>query len=355
MQLTAGKHFVFKTLAPMWAAHDVASEIKAVSLVVKARRESLGNACLEVQQEKENEMVQNAVRKVEAMNGLDNAGGALLFEAIAEVDLSPSHKDSLRAAVDLALAKEKPLQTACQMRPQTLTAISKYFTASEWEKLEGKDTMLIEKANVICLRLKKLGIKSLAEATTKYAVALILVCMPSEEFPGYGKIYQLVQDFKKAFQLTQQPESSKNIPWMKEYPSKPDALPQSHFEVAYPTEPPVDKHFDRLEGIACGHVPLRVTSKLLPANLKQRSYGEETSCKPESQPSSSGPSNPNMQWMQMPPMNMQMPPMNWMMMQPMMRQFFGGTPMDWQMQMMQAQGWQPPAQAKAKALPCTLA
>lgn len=260
----------------MWAAADVKAEIEGISLLLQSRRTTMQST----DEKAELALVGNCSKKIMGLSSLSNADAGSLW---GNTTLSTQYQQKLCEAVDAAVQQNgQHGPVAMQRKPQTLKDINAYLTETDWAQLHGEGS-LVSKATTICKRLKMVGVRSASEQTIKYCVALLLCLMANDETPECTWIFNLTKDFKKVFASTPGPDKVV-IPWMKTYPPSPSDLPQASFESAYPDGKPVLKSFDRLVGIAEGHVPMRQTSKLLsqasaaPKGKGDKTFGSKPRC-----------------------------------------------------------------------------
>ena len=114
-------------------------------------------------------------------------------------------------------------------------------------------------------RLKKLGIKSMAEITRRWVLALLYCTLPS--LPEAGAVYQQVQELKGCFSTC--PGPSDDRPYIVNFPDDLQKLPAELLEKAYPQEQPKYVNVERLAHVACS-LTLRSSSKKLAANRSKQ-------------------------------------------------------------------------------------
>lgn len=245
----------------MWNVNDIADEIAGVSCLLLSRRQTSKHASVE----KEKALVENCVKKIEAMQSLTSQDAATLFTKVGQTSLSEDMKQLICDGIDAAMTKASNHGPAAAMtKPQTLTTVNNYLTEEDWQALAG-DWSLSAKAGILVKRLRALGVRSCSEATTRYCVALLLALLPPHAFPAYDVVFAFVHDFKKLFASSKE---CTHAPWLQKFPEFPSQLPEGHLAAAYQKQQPCPKDIDKLAAIAEHHVPMRKTSKLLAQSQK---------------------------------------------------------------------------------------
>lgn len=242
----------------MWSASDLVQEITKVSELLAKRKEVGSNT-----DTMEKGMRKNLVSKIEKLATLSMTEAKEIYSAIGASNLSQDFQDELTEAVDSRLCQPTPENSASQpsTKTQLLTGIAFYLTERDWEGLTDPNKSLLARRSIIIVRLKKLGVKSLHEQTAKWCLAVLLATL--SKLPDYHTIFDYLHKFKASF------HEDENIPgscFLVKYPNKPMDLPKPIWEAAYADAKPADPSPDRLDlikHIACQHIPMRTTSKLL--------------------------------------------------------------------------------------------
>jgi hypothetical protein len=150
--------------------------------------------------------------KIQTLWLLDSGSALELQVAVTEAALPEDSQLAVQGALNsqLALASGLVVQgvNAGPMKQQKLLWITNYLTQLDWDELHScmVSNVLVswsmgKMSMVLVRRLKRLGVNSLHEQTTKVAVAVVVVLW-AEKFgslPNQKFIYELVQYFKKAF------------------------------------------------------------------------------------------------------------------------------------------------------------
>lgn len=242
----------------MWSASDLVQEISKIADLL-AKRKEIGNNT----ESMEGGMKKNLVSKIEKLATLSLTEAQEIYAAIAASNLSSNFQSELTDAVDSRLCQPTPENSASlpSTKTQLLTGIALYLTHADWEGLTDPNKSLLARRSIVIVRLKKLGVKSLHEQTAKWCLAVLLSTLP--KLPDYHTIFDYLHKFKASFH---EDESIPGSCFLVKYPSKPIDLPKPIWEAAYADAKPVDPNSDRLDlikHIACQHIPMRKTSKLL--------------------------------------------------------------------------------------------
>ena len=240
-------------------ATDCGKEIQAVANLIFSRRGSIKHETSSKDMEQENALIANLAKKIQTSLVCPMVEAQQLYDILAEGTLDEAYKVTLRDSIDLALTSISQHVLPVSLKPQKLIHLENYLTEDEWKVLQSPEASYIGKCTCIAQRWRNLGIRSLAEQTPKYGVALLLCQL--HKLPDHTVIKQMVQDLKSTFHTTPLPDM--NLTYVKDFPEKALQLPPALYQAAYANGPPVPKEFEQLKTIAANHIPLRTTSKLL--------------------------------------------------------------------------------------------
>jgi hypothetical protein len=253
-----------------WTANDILGELTAVASLLGARTPppDSAEAMMAAYDKLKRSVLASLCSKIGGMVVLDAAGALELMNAVINSNLPDAAKIDLQEALDdkLNASSESAIGASwgVQKRPQILLHPTNYLSEQDWVQLMDPETNPFRCTMVVVQRFKSLGMKSLHEQTVRWAVAL-LVCLWSDKInklPAYSLIFELVQNFKKAFE-TASSLSGSRLPMLPRFPEHTADLPEGFVEKAYGSDPPVVKSLEKLAHVAGHHVPLRCNSKLL--------------------------------------------------------------------------------------------
>lgn len=205
--------------------------------------------------------------KIRALQDVTAAQSVELQEAMQACESLPENmRDAIQNTIDGMIGNHGGHEecTSHANKQQKLLHICNFLTASDWRSLRSDDLSAIAKRQLVVLRMKKLGVKNLAERTVRSGVAAL--CCTLAEKPDNDELFQMVADFKVMFHATEAPVECKNLPFVHVYPQQPSELPQKILDAAYTQEdPPVAMHFENFNHL-CSCISLRGNSKKLSPN-----------------------------------------------------------------------------------------
>ena len=183
-------------------------------------------------------MVNSISFKIRALQDVTAAQSVELQTALqASKSLPDSMKEKIQNTMDGMIGTGGQEEcTSHANKQQKLLHICNFLTASEWASLRNVELSEIAKRQLVVLRLKKLGVRNLAEKTVRSAVAALCCCLAEQ--PDNDELFQMVADFKVMFHATETPVTCKNLPFVHVYPEQPAHLPQGILDVAYTQEDP---------------------------------------------------------------------------------------------------------------------
>ena len=246
VQIKKGVPNLFCNCFAMWSVLDLIKEVDDVVALVatKPTDEVFGNA-----------LVRGLCSKLPNLQPPLAAGSALTLidktQSLPE-QLANMFKGSIEAQL-MAKALEEPQSQT--LKPQTLMYPQHYLTETEWKQLEDTQTSLHDKQQVLCNRLKLLGVTSLAEQTVRSCVALIVSTLT--QAPAKDIAFEMVHSFKMGFNKC---NTSAKQPFVRKYPDYPWGLSKEMMGVAYPKEQPHSKEVERFASLSAS-IPLRSTNK----------------------------------------------------------------------------------------------
>ena len=173
-----------------WCVEDLIQEIDDLDKLAMARNGS----CIIPK------MVDQFKEQINAVNEISAGQLLAVTQVLAKSSLSDSIKDTLQNTLD-----ERSLSSSSQCLlkavaiAQTLGQVWNYLTTSEYAELVKAP--LPTMVQILCGRLRKVGVKSMKEKTKKPTVAFLIHILVSrgEPAPLGPDIYKLSQYFTDAF------------------------------------------------------------------------------------------------------------------------------------------------------------
>ena len=245
----------------MWALEDVLKELNDFALLLPSRPEKKKPMMLE-------KLAANVCAKLDQFQSFSAADALKLHECLEACNFPDDFSEQVANKSDELLACGSQAMQAGQvtsLKPQKLSSIANYLTSSEWATLQDSDVCWWSKQRMLVERLKKLGIKSMAEITCRWVLALLYCTLPS--LPEADAVYQQVQELKGCFSTC--PGPSDDRPYIVNFPDDPQKLPAELLEKAYPQEQPKYVHVEKLAHVARS-LTLRSSSKKLAANKQKQ-------------------------------------------------------------------------------------
>ena len=245
----------------MWALEDVLKELNDFALLLPSRPEKKKPMMLE-------KLAANVCAKLDQFQSFSAADALKLHECLEACNFPDDFSEQVANKSDELLACGSQAMQAGQvtsLKPQKLSSIANYLTSSEWAMLQDSDVCWWSKQRMLVERLKKLGIKSMAEITRRWVLALLYCTLPS--LPEADAVYQQVQELKGCFSTC--PGPSDDRPYIVNFPDDPQKLPAELLEKAYPQEQPKYVHVEKLAHVARS-LTLRSSSKKLAANKQKQ-------------------------------------------------------------------------------------
>lgn len=194
-----------------WSVPDFIKEINDLNTLFKSR----SNSTIV------DRLAANLCTKIQSIDALTPSALVQLSEAISQTGLSDTTKDLLQNAFD-----EKSLSSsngALQLvaKSQTLQCIWNYL--SEKEYAEIVQAPLPAMMQIVCARLKKVGMRSMKEKTKKPVVTFLIHMMVSrgEPHPLPAEVYKMGQSLYDVFHAKVQPPLTQPLAT---YPAVPHDL-----------------------------------------------------------------------------------------------------------------------------------
>jgi hypothetical protein len=259
---------------PGWTVHDIKLDLANVSALLVKRSPPDGSDDLAIAsfEKLKCSMMTAICGLVDAIDFMDNGAALELHDAVTAVELPEDSKLVLQRAIDTKLEASAGMTApgaAPTKKPQTLIHPGNYLTQEDWDDLMCPKASLFRMTMVFVQRYKKLGVRMLHEQTVRWAVAA-LVCLWSDrigKLPSHTLIFELVKDFKKAWEACPYDPSHSGLPMLHLYPEHVADLPAGFLTKAYGSAgPPITKVMEKLAHVALHHVALRSNSKLLKAD-----------------------------------------------------------------------------------------
>ncbi|CAE7232739.1 unnamed protein product [Symbiodinium sp. CCMP2592] len=199
--------------------------------------------------------------KLRSLPQLSAAEALELHKVLGEVDFGEPVAAALSQQIDEKLLQTTEQTTVVSLKQQSLPNMHLFLTAQDWALLEGDGADWWAKQRCIVQRLKKLGVKSLAESTVRSCVSILLSTVTV--LPHPDDQHAAVLEFKGCFHSM---ENVDDLPYLVRFPEQPSGLPPALLQSAYTeAEPPVAKSIARLAYIAKA-LPVRDTHSSLSAN-----------------------------------------------------------------------------------------
>ena len=173
-----------------WCVDDLIQEIDDLDKLSIARKDS----CIIPR------LVDQIKEKINAVNEISAGQLLAVTQVLANSPLNDSIKDILQNALDeRSLASSSQCLLKVVTKAQTLAQVWNYLTTSEYAELVKAP--LPTMVQILCGRLRKVGVKSMKEKTKKPTVAFLIHILVSrgEPTPLGPDIYKLSQYFTDAF------------------------------------------------------------------------------------------------------------------------------------------------------------
>ena len=177
--------------------------------------------------------------KIKSLHHATAADALVLHSTLAECNFQEPLAGKIAQVIDDILGnQQEELSTQQSLKPQTLWNIQLFLTASEWKIMDGSDPWTA-KEQMLVVRLKKLGIRSMTEKTVRASAALLFSTLPTLPDDA-ASLYQKVVDFKQRFHTTA--DAGAHVPYIVTFPEQPSGLPQQLLGLAYTQDdPPVPR------------------------------------------------------------------------------------------------------------------
>lgn len=217
-----------------WCVEDLIQEIDDLDKLAIARN---GSQIIP-------RMVDQVKEKINAVNEISAGQLLAVTKVLAESSLNDSTKDILQNALDeRSLASSSQCLLKVVTKAQTLGQVWNYLTTSEYSALVKAP--LPTMVQILCGRLRKVGVKSMKEKTKKPTIAFLIHILVSrgEPAPLGPDVYKLSQYFTDAFTShLQQPL----VQGVATYPNTPEELGQVSCKKLFQTV-----FFPHLSGEGC--------------------------------------------------------------------------------------------------------
>ena len=153
---------------PQWSVTDVCSEMRDCKALLETRQgTSPSSEFLE--------RIKDTISfKLRSLPQLSAAEALQMHQVLREVDLGEPVAAALSEQIDEKLLQKSEQTTVVSLKQQSLTNMHLFLTAQDWALLEGDGADWWAKQRCIVQRLKKLGVKSLAESTVRSCVSILL-------------------------------------------------------------------------------------------------------------------------------------------------------------------------------------
>lgn len=178
-----------------WSVPDFIKEITDLNTLAKSRSSSTIV----------DRLAANLCTKIQSMDELTPSALVQLSEAISQTTLSDTIKDLLQNAFDEKSLSSSTGALKLVAKSQTLQCIWNYLSEKEYAELvhAPMPTMI----QIVCARLKKVGIRSMKEKTKKPVVTFLIHMIVSrgEPEPSPAEVYKLNKLLYNAFQAKVQP------------------------------------------------------------------------------------------------------------------------------------------------------
>ena len=155
----------------MWALEDVLKELNDFALLLPSRPEKKKPMMLE-------KLAANVCAKLDQFQSFSAADALKLHECLEACNFPDDFSEQVANKSDELLACGSQAMQAGQvtsLKPQKLSSIANYLTSSEWAMLQDSDVCWWSKQRMLVERLKKLGIKSMAEITRRWVLAFAVL------------------------------------------------------------------------------------------------------------------------------------------------------------------------------------
>ena len=255
--LSSGLIVVVLVLPAMatWTLEDVVRDMQDVANLLAHKK---GKGDISDDSEYEQNMITGILSKIDGVTLTPN-GALMLYQKLDTIhSFSPNLMQKMKDYIDNRVSTgNRPVTNAAPaVKPQHIT-VANYLSKTDWDQLQTHASYHY-KVSLIVKKLRALGVQSMSEQSCKHSVATLLCCYKT--FPEASTIFQMVQDFKLAFNST---EVVRGLPVLIKYPLNPRDLPTEIYEAVYNgQEAPMNHCPDQFTMVA-KQVPMRMTNKLI--------------------------------------------------------------------------------------------
>lgn len=238
-----------------WTLEDVVRDMQDVGNLLSHKKEKgeISDAS-----EYEQNMITGILTKIDGIT-LNPSGALMLYQKLDTIhSFSPSMLQKLKDYIDNRVSNvNKPvIPTVTTVKPQHIN-VAYCLSKSDWHQLHTHASYHF-KLSLLVKKLRALGIQSLSELSCKNSVATLLCCYKT--MPEASTVFQMVQDFKLAFNST---EIIRGLPVLIKYPTSPRELPNEIYEAVYNGQEAPMNHCPDQFTMVTKQVPMRQANKLI--------------------------------------------------------------------------------------------
>ena len=208
------------SMSTHWSVEDLVKEINDIGSLYQIRPETQLLQQLQMQ----------LLQKLEGVATL-SAGGVITLTKCLDASPLPSDlKKSIMNAIDVTAMRNQAGPLRLGVAAQSLEHVWNYMSKSETEALRTMTTT--DAVNMICMRLKAVGLRTMKEATKKNIVAylLFLQIQMGKPMPPKQELYQLSNYVHNTFgSCVQAPMVAGHL----KYPIKPEELGENFMKSCY--------------------------------------------------------------------------------------------------------------------------
>ena len=238
-----------------WTSADVKLELQAMSKLLHSRPGV---------HELEDKLCQSLKAKLDHMTFLSNADLVLCYDSLKEATLPAKMNDELLASLDALAVSRVDNSGSAKLASagQECKTFEKYLTESDLSQLAT--CSMWEGCQVICRRLRLLGITGMKESLKKICLGVLVwhEQKRTKQMPCPDSVYALGHHLLQVLHTiaVEVPEKAMSLA---KYPDDPLHLDAAHFSAAYPEGGPAKKDFPQLALIIQKNIKIRSTASCL--------------------------------------------------------------------------------------------
>ena len=184
-------------MSSMYTNADIITELKDMASLLSIRRSSgAGDSTV-----MEANMLKAITAKLMSLKVFKAQDALLVTTSVNDTTLSDDSKKAIHDAIEARLGGHSTGAAKRDDTPsgQLLRAIYRYLTAEDWAWIRDPRNSVEKKLLIICARFRLLGIRSMAEDTKRWVIAVIVQTVFTERnrWPEYEEVFGWVRDFTR--------------------------------------------------------------------------------------------------------------------------------------------------------------